>query len=213
MKYLESNPEYQKLQIRIKEFNKINSDLLSSLGLKISLKSTLSCYDQITQILSSKFNIPNEITSSIFDYVSITDLRGKLGASYQQLKYHVRKTGFEAFKDQLSILDGYEVKLITKMDEHVVRKMYTIYSECKMYWYLCNPVYMKLLITVFKSETIGFLLSQEEKNGSVVSSRILKIVIYKRIDLLKILYKTTDAFLNVESVLDRLAIAGNLEML
>ena len=112
MNYLESNPEYQELQIRITEFNKINGDLLSSLGLKISLKSTLSGYDQINQILSSKFNLPNEITSSIFDFFSITDLRERLGASYQQLKYHVKKTGFERFNKQLIKFGGYKVKLI-----------------------------------------------------------------------------------------------------
>ena len=85
MNYLESNPEYQELVLKIKEFNQNNGDLLSNLGLKLSLKSTLSGYDQINQILSSKFNLPNEITTSIFDYVSITDLREILGASYQKL--------------------------------------------------------------------------------------------------------------------------------
>ena len=114
MIYLESSPDYQKLLLKIKEFNQNNGDLLSSLGLKISLKSTLSDYDQITQILFSKFNLPNEITSSIFDYVSITDLREKLGASYQQLKYHVKKSGFERFNKQLSKLEGYKVILINQ---------------------------------------------------------------------------------------------------
>ena len=79
----ESSPDCNKLLLKIKEFNQINHELLSNLGLKLSLKSTLSGYDQITQILSSKFKIPNEITSSIFDYISITDLSERLGASYE----------------------------------------------------------------------------------------------------------------------------------
>ena len=114
MIYLESSPDYQKLLLKIKEFNQNNGDLLSSLGLKISLKSTLSDYDQITQILFSKFNIPNEIKSSIFNYFSITYLREILGSSYQQLKYHVKKTGFKRFKKQLKKLKGYKVKMINQ---------------------------------------------------------------------------------------------------
>ena len=104
----------QKLLLNIKEFSNINNDLLSSLGFKITLKSTLSGYDQITETLSSKFKIPNEVATMIFDYLSITDLRENLGASYQQLKYHVKKTGFETFKNQVCQLEGYMVKLINK---------------------------------------------------------------------------------------------------
>ena len=98
------------------KFINIHYDWRSKLGLKIPLKSksTLSGYDLIIKILSIKFKIPFEITISIFDYVSITDLCDILGASYDQLKYHVKKTGFETFKNQLSELDGYQVKIINK---------------------------------------------------------------------------------------------------
>ena len=93
------------------------------------------------------------------------------------------------------------------MDEHGVEQEFAHHRR-KDYWYLCKPVYMKLLITVFKSETIGFLLSKEDKH---VYTRIISMAIFKRIDLLKITYNGTDSLLHVESILNITAVRGNLE--
>ena len=69
---------------------------------------------------------------------------------------------------------------------------------------------MKLLITVFKSETIKFLLSN---NSDYYYPRITFLAIYQRFDLLEMLYKATDAFLDVESLFDQYPEYGKLESL
>ena len=109
MNSLGCNPPHQKLFLNVKDFSIINRDLLSKPGLKISLKSTLSGYDQIAQILSSKFNIPYEITCLILFYIPIQELRYRYRATFEQLRHHVKKFGFDGFRDELIKIGCYKV--------------------------------------------------------------------------------------------------------
>lgn len=74
------------------------------------------------QIFSKKFNIPVEINTKICSYLSIPYLYKSLGANLDQLIIYVRNTGYEAFKNQLMEIGGYEImndgsiKLVYKLD-------------------------------------------------------------------------------------------------
>ena len=102
---IKQTQQYQQLLSGLKIFTQTHGDALSELGLnlkvRISLKTALSGYNQIIQNFSLQFNLPNEITCLIFDYLSIPDLHEKLGATFQQLSRHVKITGFEVVKNQL----------------------------------------------------------------------------------------------------------------
>ena len=69
---------------------------------------------------------------------------------------------------------------------------------------------LKLLITVFKSETIKLLSSKIEINDY---TRITYIALFKRFDLLEMLYKATGAFLDVKSIFDQYSNHGKLDSL
>ena len=92
------------------------------------------------------------------------------------------------------------------MDEHGAKQVLNFNSERKYYWYLCKPVYMNFLITVFKSETIKYL-----KSENIGFPRITCIAIYQRFDLLEMLYQAADSFLDVESIFDQYSKHGKLE--
>ena len=69
---------------------------------------------------------------------------------------------------------------------------------------------MELMITVFKTEIIECLLKIDE---SKETHMVVSFVEYDRIDLLKIVYSATDAFLKITDVIDQAARNGSLECL
>ena len=101
MNFPTSNPEYQTLLADLKIFTDAHSQILSNLGLKIKIKSSLSKHDQVVQIFSSNFLIPVEITQMILSYFSITSLHEDLDASFTQLQSYAKKTGYDAFVEEL----------------------------------------------------------------------------------------------------------------
>lgn len=97
----------------IKSFTDSQSELLSKLdlSLKIILVSSFSIHDQIVQIFSD-FELPKEITESILSYIPITVLHEKLGATYEQLLFYAKRSGFKKLKYELIRNGGYFVILI-----------------------------------------------------------------------------------------------------
>ena len=160
--------------------------------------STLSGHDQIIQIFENEFNIPVEITLNFFSHLSIPYLHKTLGASFNQLVVYVRKTGFEAFKSQLMDIDGYQLK----------NNGSRVYFNDPSLWYLCDPIYMQCLFKCFKIEIIELL----KTTVYYIMDKISMIAIHNRLDLLEIIYRETDEFLENVNVLDRAADNGNLSV-
>ena len=104
------NSEYQILVANIKAFTENNTHLLTKFGLKITVKSTLSGYDQVLQIFSNNFNLPIKVTHSILGYSPVTHLREVLGATFTQMQKTVKRTLYLDFKCQLVKLGGFTLK-------------------------------------------------------------------------------------------------------
>ena len=109
MNFPESNPDYQILLSKIREFSQENSFILEKLGLEIIVKSNLSKPDQIYQIFSSNFEVPVEITVNILSYLSVTHLYKELDCDFHQLQLALEKTGFDNFVEELREAMGFYV--------------------------------------------------------------------------------------------------------
>ena len=109
MNFPTSNPEYQSLIADLKIFTEAHSQIISNLGLEVAINLSLSSHDQIVQIFSSNFLIPVEITQMILSYFSITSLHKDLDASFNQLQKYAKKTGYDAFVEELKEEGGFMV--------------------------------------------------------------------------------------------------------
>ena len=63
---------------------------------------------------------------------------------------------------------------------------------------------MKLLLKVFKSEIVKFIL----RNKWMLN----QLLAVNRLDLIKIIYSGTNAFLKIDNILDRAAFKGLIEL-
>ena len=72
-------------------------------------KSTLSCFDQVLNILLKK-KIPFEVV--VFEFLPITYLESTLGATLEQLISYSKNTTFDLLEKQLRDIKGggYEIK-------------------------------------------------------------------------------------------------------
>ena len=109
MNFPESNPTYQILLAKMREFSQENSSLLANLGLEITVKSNLSKQDQVYQIFSSNFQVPVEITVNILSYLSVTHLYKELDCDFRQLQLALEKTGYVKFVKELRKTKGFYV--------------------------------------------------------------------------------------------------------
>ena len=141
----------------------------------------------IFDLFSSKFRIPIEIPELFLGYLSIVELHEIHGASFVQLINYGKGTSYQDFKGQLE----YSFDRENRMEET---------------WFICKPIYFKLLIRLFKVDFFSFL---QESPSYSSRSNLGCISFCKRLDLLQILYNETDSFLNDDSVLDS---AGNIEI-
>ena len=64
---------------------------------------------------------------------------------------------------------------------------------------------MRLIFKVFKSEIVEFLLENEDYDD------MLQLICYKRLDLVKVIYSESNAFLKIDRVLDLAASEGLIE--
>ena len=103
------SPEMQPLLDDIRALNEKHKALLSNLDLKISLKSTLSSHDQVVNILAIDFNVPIEIVNIVFEYLPLTYLIDKLGASFDQVISIFKTTTYEKIKNELIGIGGYKI--------------------------------------------------------------------------------------------------------
>ena len=62
---------------------------------------------------------------------------------------------------------------------------------------------MKLMLKVFKSDIVEFFLRDVE---------MIQLIIFERLDLIKIIYSETDAFFKIDYFLDEAVIRFNLNM-
>ena len=109
MKIDMKSPEMQPLLDDIRALNEKHKALLSNLDLKISLKSTLSSHDQVVNILAIDFNVPIEIVNIVFEYLPLTYLIDKLGASFDQVISIFKTTTYEKIKNELIGIGGYKI--------------------------------------------------------------------------------------------------------
>ena len=109
MNFPESNPTYQILLAKMREFSQENSSLLANLGLEITVNSNLSKQDQVYQIFSSYFEIPVEITCVILSYLPVTHLYKELDCDLRQLQFALEKTGYDKFQEELKKTKGFYV--------------------------------------------------------------------------------------------------------
>ena len=65
-------------------------------------------------------------------------------------------------------------------------------------------MYIKLMLKVFKSDIVEFFLRDGEQ--------MIQLIIDKRLDLIKIIYSETDAFLKIHNMLDLAAFKGLIEL-
>ena len=86
-----------------------HQSLLSSLDLKIALKSTLSDYDQVVDILVSEFDVPIEVVDIVVSYLSVTYLVDVLGAGFDTNMLHSKNETFESVQQELYYVRGYEI--------------------------------------------------------------------------------------------------------
>ena len=76
---------------------------------------------------------------------------------------------------------------------------YETYEGCHNYWFLCKPIYMMLLMTLYKQEMIEYLSDCSEY---LSKPKIQHLTEYSRLDLLKVVYSETNSFLGINCVLD-----------
>ena len=69
-------------------------------------------------------------------------------------------------------------------------------------------MYMKLMLKLFKTEIIKFLLYEGHNKNC---RKLIQLISDNRLDLVKIIYSETDAFLKIDKVLDDAASYGLIE--
>ena len=86
-----------------------HQSLLLSLNLKIALKSTLSDYDQVVDILVSELDVPIEIVDIVVSYLPVTYIVDVLGAGFDTIMMYSKNATFASVKQELMNIDGYKI--------------------------------------------------------------------------------------------------------
>ena len=77
--------------------------------MKIALKSTLSDYDQVVDILVSEFELPIEIVDIVVSYLPVTYLVDVLGPGFDTIMLHSKNETFKSVKQELIYVRGYKI--------------------------------------------------------------------------------------------------------